>query len=227
LRAEDETTRENVSADSVGIIVIADMNTSSNTSTTTSGISAIEGVGDNKKEEAQTEKAKQTGNDKTTKQPHILLLKQFRPPIDRVCIEIPAGLIDSGESPQTCALRELKEETGYTGTIIPSSSSTTTTTLTISHQTHPYPGPTHFNDPGFTNTATHLIHIAVDLTDPRNSSPDTTRQLEENEHVEALWVPVARLYETCVRLEREEGYAIDARVGTLAEGLEMARRLGL
>ena len=30
-------------------------------------------------------------------------------------IEIPAGLIDEGETPQACAVRELKEETGYVG----------------------------------------------------------------------------------------------------------------
>lgn len=44
--------------------------------------------------------------------------KQFRPPIDKVCIEVPAGLIDEGETPEVCALRELKEETGYVGEVI-------------------------------------------------------------------------------------------------------------
>ncbi|KAF3259641.1 hypothetical protein TWF192_010498 [Orbilia oligospora] len=45
--------------------------------------------------------------------PSILLQKQYRPPIDKVCIEIPAGLIDAGETPEQCAIRELKEETGF------------------------------------------------------------------------------------------------------------------
>ena len=30
-------------------------------------------------------------------------------------IEVPAGLIDEGETPEECAVRELKEETGYVG----------------------------------------------------------------------------------------------------------------
>ena len=44
-----------------------------------------------------------------------MLQKQFRPPVGKVCIEIPAGLLDAGESPEECAVRELKEETGYVG----------------------------------------------------------------------------------------------------------------
>ena len=30
-------------------------------------------------------------------------------------IEVPAGLIDEGETPEECAVRELKEETGFVG----------------------------------------------------------------------------------------------------------------
>lgn len=30
-------------------------------------------------------------------------------------IEVPAGLIDEGETAEECAVRELKEETGYVG----------------------------------------------------------------------------------------------------------------
>jgi ADP-ribose pyrophosphatase len=47
--------------------------------------------------------------------PEILLQKQFRPPVGKVCIEIPAGLLDPNEDAQKCAVRELKEETGYVG----------------------------------------------------------------------------------------------------------------
>ena len=50
--------------------------------------------------------------------PELLLQKQYRAPIDKICIEVPAGLVDAGESPETCAVRELKEETGYVGEAI-------------------------------------------------------------------------------------------------------------
>lgn len=49
-----------------------------------------------------------------TKDNKILFVKQYRKAIEKSLIEIPAGLIDEGEDPETTAVRELEEETGYT-----------------------------------------------------------------------------------------------------------------
>ncbi|MGM0602610.1 MAG: NUDIX hydrolase [Bacillota bacterium] len=43
----------------------------------------------------------------------LLLIKQYRYPVDEVIYEIPAGKLEKDESPAECAFRELKEETGY------------------------------------------------------------------------------------------------------------------
>ena len=43
----------------------------------------------------------------------VVLIKQFRKPIEQVIWEIPAGKLEIGENPKDCAIRELKEETGY------------------------------------------------------------------------------------------------------------------
>lgn len=53
--------------------------------------------------------------------PEIILQKQYRPPADKVMIEVPAGLIDEGETTEEAAVRELKEETGYVGKVTESS----------------------------------------------------------------------------------------------------------
>jgi len=43
----------------------------------------------------------------------ILLVRQFRKPLEREIWEIPAGKLEPGEDPAACAQRELAEETGY------------------------------------------------------------------------------------------------------------------
>ena len=49
----------------------------------------------------------------------IILVKQFRYPVNKVTIEIPAGKLDvEGEDPVGCAHRELSEETGYTASTV-------------------------------------------------------------------------------------------------------------
>lgn len=53
-----------------------------------------------------------------TKDKKIVLAKQFRPGPGKVLWEIPGGMIESGEPPRRAALREAREETGYTGKII-------------------------------------------------------------------------------------------------------------
>lgn len=42
----------------------------------------------------------------------IYMVRQFRKPIEKTTLELPAGKLDPGEDPQVCAERELKEETG-------------------------------------------------------------------------------------------------------------------
>ncbi|MCS1350831.1 NUDIX hydrolase [Mechercharimyces sp. CAU 1602] len=48
-----------------------------------------------------------------TEEEKIVLVRQYRKPLEKAILEIPAGKIDPGENPQHCAKRELEEETGY------------------------------------------------------------------------------------------------------------------
>ncbi|OTB07452.1 hypothetical protein M426DRAFT_318127 [Hypoxylon sp. CI-4A] len=137
--------------------------------------------------------------------PEIILQKQYRAPIDKVTIEVPAGLVDEGETAEEAAIRELREETGY----VAKAAETT---------------PMMYNDPGFCNTNLRMVHVTVDMSLPENQNLQP--ELEEDEFIEVFYVPLSKLYAECKRLEAE-GYAIDARVGTFAEGIECARQFRL
>lgn len=43
----------------------------------------------------------------------IVLVEQYRKPMERALVEIPAGKLEPGEKPEVTAIRELEEETGY------------------------------------------------------------------------------------------------------------------
>ncbi|CCH61664.1 hypothetical protein TBLA_0F01210 [Henningerozyma blattae CBS 6284] len=131
----------------------------------------------------------------------VLLQKQFRPPVEGVCIEVPAGLIDANEDVETAALRELREETGYVGKIIDV-------------------GPVIFNDPGFTNTNMSLLTVEVDMRLPENINPKT--ELEDNEFIECFTVPLSTFDEEMVKLN-QQGYKLDARVQNVAHGIWVAK----
>ena len=44
---------------------------------------------------------------------HVLLVRQYRHAAGDWLLEVPAGKLDPGESPETCARREVEEETGF------------------------------------------------------------------------------------------------------------------
>jgi ADP-ribose pyrophosphatase len=87
----------------------------------------------------------------------VLLVRQLRPAVDKALLELPAGLVDPGESPEDCARRELAEETGYSAqTLLPLVS--------------------FYTSPGF---STELIHIfaASDLF-PKTVAHDEEEEIE-------------------------------------------------
>lgn len=48
-----------------------------------------------------------------TPEDRMVFVRQFRKPLDKTILEIPAGKLEKGEDPMCCAKRELNEETGY------------------------------------------------------------------------------------------------------------------
>jgi ADP-ribose pyrophosphatase len=92
-----------------------------------------------------------------TQEGKIVLVRQYRYPIGKVLLEVPAGKLDKGEEPDVCALRELEEETGYVAKNIKKMASIYTT-------------------PGFTDEIIHL-YIAENLS-LSNPHPDEDEFLD-------------------------------------------------
>jgi ADP-ribose pyrophosphatase len=119
---------------------------------------------------------------------HILLVEQYRVPVGRRCIELPAGLIgDEGnpEAVEVAAARELEEECGYRAERVEA--------LGVFH-----------SSPGMTSEAFTLVRAS-----------GLTRVGEgggvEGEGITVHRVPVAEL-PAFIEAKRREGLAVDAKL---------------
>ncbi|MEA4923917.1 MAG: NUDIX hydrolase [Syntrophomonadaceae bacterium] len=98
---------------------------------------------------------------------NIVMVRQYRKPVEAVLLEIPAGTMEADEDPLECARRELKEETGFTA----------------EHWTKIL---SYYSAPGFTDEYLHL-YLASGLTGGE-IAPD------EDEFVETVHLPLAEAY---------------------------------
>lgn len=74
----------------------------------------------------------------TTPEGRILLVRQYRPAIERYSLELPGGLLDQGEDPAIGVARELLEETGYTTETITLIGKTATCSSCISNHMYSF-----------------------------------------------------------------------------------------
>ena len=155
-----------------------------------------------------------------------LLVRQFRPPMNGETIELPAGLVDADEDPIVAALRELKEETGYVGTVAGGDEATGKQDGNITKEGDPsaprggVPAmtPALPLSPGLSNETVALVRVDVDLDAPENANP--RQQLEGSEFITVLRVPIAGLRRTLDAFA-QRGYNVFAGLYTMALGMEM------
>ncbi|KAH9995536.1 NUDIX hydrolase domain-like protein [Russula vinacea] len=128
-----------------------------------------------------------------------VIIEQYRPPVGKIVVELPAGLIDDGETPEEAAIRELREETGYKAEGALESSAVLAT------------------DPGPPNHANMKLVILDVPLDGEMESPE-----QNLEHGEAI---VRRTVEVKNCALCSKGHIIDARLQLLAAGFDLAERL--
>ncbi|CUA76904.1 ADP-ribose pyrophosphatase [Rhizoctonia solani] len=134
--------------------------------------------------------------------PSTIVIEQYRPPVGAYVVELPAGLIDSGESAEETAIRELEEETGYKASGVAEIS------------------PLLVSDPGMTSANMKLIALNVDVKE----GEEPAQKLDTGEHIVKKIIELDKLMEELQDYERK-GFLIDARLHHFAAGWHMARRV--
>ncbi len=87
----------------------------------------------------------------------LVLVRQFRKPVEKILLEVVAGKLEADENPEVCARREVLEETGHTVTALRS--------LGFIHPT-----------PGYSDETLHLFEAQVDAT-PQAHQADADEDL--------------------------------------------------
>ena len=142
-------------------------------------------------------------------EPRTVLVSQFRPPVDAEVLELPAGLIDAGETPEAAAVRELWEETGWRGRAAGTS-------------------PVVFSTPGLSSENMVLVVVDVDAGAPENRTVEA--HPDEGEHIRTHLVGLGDLQaeiEGLCRGPASDGggaLAVDARLWSLAAGQRLLPR---
>ena len=98
----------------------------------------------------------------------LVMIREFRYPLNSWCVAFPAGLVDAGESIIACADRELREETGYS--LVPG---TTPRAL-------PQPG---YSSTGLTDETVHVVFMEAEKAEEAHT--------EGNELIEVFELPIA------------------------------------
>ncbi len=122
---------------------------------------------------------------------NVLMVRQFRKPVEQELLEIPAGMLEPGEEPASAARRELEEETGYTA-----------------HRIEPLVR--FFTSPGFCDEEMHAF-LATGLV---AGQPDP----DEDEQIELVPVPLTHVPEMIRRGEIRDGKSIAALLLTIQNG---------
>lgn len=73
-----------------------------------------------------------------TDKDEVVLVEQYRYGIEEPTLELPGGMVDSGERPKETAIRELKEETGYEGNKVISLGKVSSNPAILNNYTHTY-----------------------------------------------------------------------------------------
>lgn len=160
-------------------------------------------------------------------EPSTVIVEQFRPPMNAMVLEFPAGLVDANETPRQAAIRELYEETGYfvlNGKAIELEDKKDFPELdaeALEKDETIKITPLLGADPGMTTA--NLKLVTVDVTLPGELVTYETR-LDKGEYLNRRIVTIEDLPKL-VKDYTAKGFTIDAKLAFWVHGYEMAKQL--
>ena len=116
-----------------------------------------------------------------TDQGEVVLVRQYRKALEDFLLELPAGKLEYDEDPLECAIRELKEETGYSSE-----------NIELLCETYP--------SPGFSKEKIY-IYLARDLQ-------QGDQQLDEGEYLEVEKLDIKKVFHMVNTNELTDGKTI-------------------
>ena len=140
----------------------------------------------------------------------LLMIANYRPPVDKFVWEFPAGLIDEGEIIEVAGGRELKEETGYKMTKI----------------LDEFPQPATFDDAPTSTCKTKNYVVEVDMEHPDNKN--VKPELEVGEMIQVYLFDIEKnksLLSQVIELSEKKGIELTTIVYSLLIGLELGQKL--
>ncbi|KAL7711952.1 ADP-sugar pyrophosphatase [Entamoeba marina] len=137
---------------------------------------------------------------KSNKPKDIILIHEFRPSLGKKVWTFPTGLVDLGESVEEAAVRELKEETGYTGIAVK-----TTPRIATSVE--------------YGDTYVKMVTVNVDGESEININPK--QHLGASENITAHLIPLNNLLSFLDELPDDD--AVSSRLYCLASWNEMTK----
>jgi ADP-ribose pyrophosphatase len=91
----------------------------------------------------------------------VPVIRQYRPAVEVETWELPAGLVDPGESPEAACRRELQEETGLTVTSVLTTGSYDADPGRMENRLHAFVVAASDPDPGFLGEAGQVVEFVA------------------------------------------------------------------
>eukprot|EP01098_Paradermamoeba_levis_P001525 TRINITY_DN11798_c0_g1_i1.p1 TRINITY_DN11798_c0_g1~~TRINITY_DN11798_c0_g1_i1.p1 ORF type:complete len:216 (-),score=66.24 TRINITY_DN11798_c0_g1_i1:195-806(-) len=135
----------------------------------------------------------------------VILVKQYRPPLDSFCLEFPAGLVDENETAEQAGIREMKEETGFS--------------LSLSDL---FVSPPLVQEPGMSNVSASVLYCSVDGDSDENKN--AKQNLEPSEFIEVLFFSWNSFFAELSEYQKKTNCAVDSKLYTFAFGLSLQNK---